>query len=106
MAFLGSLLALLTSTSLLGGAVQAASVIVPGAAWTDTSGNVIQAHGAGILKVSTAEFLHCMCLMLSKVGSTFYMHGEDKTHNSGLFRAVTCYSVTLTVFHVGSSMVS
>ncbi|TFK97512.1 galactan 1,3-beta-galactosidase [Pterulicium gracile] len=76
MAFLGSLLALLTSTSLLGGAVQAASVIVPGAAWTDTSGNVIQAHGAGILKV----------------GSTFYMHGEDKTHNSGLFRAVTCYS--------------
>lgn len=28
-----------------------AAVIVPGATWTDTSGNVIQAHGAGILKV-------------------------------------------------------
>lgn len=30
-----------------------AAVIVPGATWTDTSGNVIQAHGAGILKVFT-----------------------------------------------------
>ena len=30
-----------------------AAVIVPGATWTDTSGNVIQAHGAGILKVVT-----------------------------------------------------
>lgn len=29
----------------------AESVIVPGAAWTDTSGNTIQAHGAGIFKV-------------------------------------------------------
>lgn len=28
------------------------SVIVPGAAWTDTSGNSIQAHGGGFLKVS------------------------------------------------------
>lgn len=32
--------------------VSAESVIVPGARWTDTSGNTIQAHGAGILKVS------------------------------------------------------
>ena len=30
---------------------QAANQIVSGATWTDTSGNVIQAHGAGILKV-------------------------------------------------------
>lgn len=29
------------------------AVIVPGATWTDTSGNVIQAHGAGLLKVRT-----------------------------------------------------
>lgn len=29
-----------------------AAVIVPGATWTDTSGNVIQAHGGGFLKVS------------------------------------------------------
>ena len=27
-----------------------AAVIVPGATWTDTSGNVIQAHGGGMLK--------------------------------------------------------
>lgn len=29
----------------------AQNVIVSGAAWKDTSGNSIQAHGAGILKV-------------------------------------------------------
>lgn len=34
----------------------AESVIVPGAAWTDTSGNAIQAHGAGILKVGTPVY--------------------------------------------------
>ena len=56
-------------------------LVVPGATWTDTSGNVIQAHGGGILKV----------------GSTYYWHGEDKAHNSGLFRAVSCYSVCLNV---------
>ncbi|TFK30708.1 galactan 1,3-beta-galactosidase [Coprinopsis marcescibilis] len=50
--------------------------IVSGADWRDTSGNIIQAHGGGILKVD----------------STYYWHGEDKTHNSGLFRAVACYS--------------
>ncbi|PFH54728.1 carbohydrate-binding module family 35 protein [Amanita thiersii Skay4041] len=53
-----------------------AAVIVPGATWTDTSGNVIQAHGGGFLKV----------------GSTFYWFGEDKSHNSGLFKAVSCYT--------------
>jgi hypothetical protein len=45
------------------------TVIVPGAPWTDTSGNRIQAHGGGILKV----------------GSTFYWFGEDKAANSALF---------------------
>ncbi|KAJ7124820.1 galactan 1,3-beta-galactosidase [Mycena crocata] len=53
-----------------------AAVIVPGATWTDTSGNVIQAHGGGFLKVN----------------STFYWFGEDKTLNSALFRAVSCYT--------------
>ncbi|KAF5338437.1 hypothetical protein D9758_012214 [Tetrapyrgos nigripes] len=57
------------------GAAQAA-VIVPGATWTDTSGNIIQAHGGGFLKV----------------GSTFYWFGEDKAHNSALFSAVSCYT--------------
>ncbi|KDR85274.1 hypothetical protein GALMADRAFT_131985 [Galerina marginata CBS 339.88] len=55
--------------------VQAA-LIVPGAAWTDTTGNVIQAHGGGFLKV----------------GSTYYWFGEDKSHNSALFKAVSCYT--------------
>ena len=32
------------------------NVIVSGATWTDTSGNVIQAHGAGILKVRVLHF--------------------------------------------------
>ncbi|TFK76713.1 galactan 1,3-beta-galactosidase [Pluteus cervinus] len=57
-------------------AIAQAAVIVPGATWTDTSGNAIQAHGGGILKVD----------------STYYWHGEDKAHNSGSFRAVSCYT--------------
>ncbi|KAF5392556.1 hypothetical protein D9757_002173 [Collybiopsis confluens] len=55
-----------------------AAVIVPGATWLDTSGNVIQAHGAGILKV----------------GSTYYWFGEDKVLDSTLFHAVSCYTST------------
>ncbi|EGO02770.1 glycoside hydrolase family 43 protein [Serpula lacrymans var. lacrymans S7.3] len=57
---------------------RAENVIVPGAAWTDTNGNVIQAHGTGLLKVD----------------NTFYWFGEDKTDNSALFEAVPCYSST------------
>ncbi|CAK5280057.1 unnamed protein product [Mycena citricolor] len=65
--------------SLLACVVAAKAVlIVPGAVWTDTQGNTIQAHGAGILKV----------------GSTFYWFGEDKAANSALFSAVSCYSST------------
>ncbi|KDQ54900.1 carbohydrate-binding module family 35 protein [Jaapia argillacea MUCL 33604] len=58
--------------------VRGDTVIVPGATWTDTSGNVIQAHGGGILTV----------------GNTFYWFGEDKASNSDLFTAVSCYSST------------
>ncbi|EIW60508.1 galactan 1,3-beta-galactosidase [Trametes versicolor FP-101664 SS1] len=58
--------------------VNGQSLIVPGAPWKDTSGNAIQAHGAGILKV----------------GSTFYWFGEDKSHNSASFKAVSCYTST------------
>ncbi|KIY45219.1 glycoside hydrolase family 43 and carbohydrate-binding module family 35 protein [Fistulina hepatica ATCC 64428] len=50
--------------------------IVPGATWYDTDGNVIQAHGAGFLNVN----------------STYYWFGEDKTDNSALFHAVSCYT--------------
>ncbi|KAI0267698.1 galactan 1,3-beta-galactosidase [Gloeopeniophorella convolvens] len=49
--------------------------IVPGATWTDTSGNVIQAHGGGFLK-------------------HWYWFGEDKAANSALFHAVSCYTST------------
>ena len=37
--------------ALVAGTAFAQNVIVPGAAWKDTSGNSIQAHGAGLLKV-------------------------------------------------------
>ncbi|THH21295.1 hypothetical protein EW146_g239 [Bondarzewia mesenterica] len=63
-------------TLLLASLHAVAQVIVPGAAWTDTSGNVIQAHGGGFLKV----------------GSTYYWFGEDKSANSALFKAVSCYT--------------
>ncbi|KAJ7225997.1 galactan 1,3-beta-galactosidase [Mycena pura] len=59
--------------------VAQATVIVPGATWTDTSGTPIQAHGAGILKVAR---------------STFYWFGEDKASNTTLFHAVSCYTST------------
>ena len=36
---------------------QTTNVIVPGSAWTDTSGNSIQAHGAGTLKVRFCNVL-------------------------------------------------
>ncbi|KAI0747996.1 galactan 1,3-beta-galactosidase [Daedaleopsis nitida] len=63
---------------LLAGVSAVGAQIVSGARWTDTSGNAIQAHGAGIIKV----------------GNTFYWVGEDKSHNSALFKAVSCYSST------------
>ncbi|KAI0709067.1 galactan 1,3-beta-galactosidase [Earliella scabrosa] len=63
---------------LLAGLSAVRAQIVSGARWTDTSGNPIQAHGAGIIKV----------------GNTFYWVGEDKSHNSALFKAVSCYSST------------
>lgn len=45
------------SVYLLGKSLSAyAGLVVPGAAWTDTSGNVIQAHGGGFLKVT--EVVH------------------------------------------------
>ena len=57
---------MLSSLSLICGvlaglsAVRGQSVIVPGAHWTDTSGNSIQAHGAGIIKVCTISAYECV----------------------------------------------
>ena len=78
---MASLLLFASLATLLVFASAQNNVIVSGATWTDTSGNVIQAHGAGMLKV----------------GSTFYWFGEDKAHNSALFRAVSCDTVGLLV---------
>jgi hypothetical protein len=56
-------------------ALAAPATITPGTVWTDTSGGVIQAHGEGI----------------TKVGSTYYWIGEDKTAGSP-FQNIKCYS--------------
>jgi hypothetical protein len=73
------LLACLLVLGLLGlGAIPAFAAtvtITPGTVWTDTSGNVIQAHGEGI----------------TKVGDVYYWLGEDKTGGSP-FQNIKCYS--------------
>lgn len=54
-----------------------ARVIVPGAAWNDQNGNLVQLHGGSVLKV----------------GDTYYGYGEDKS--AGVtFTAVACYTST------------
>lgn len=74
---------------------SSAALVVPGAAWTDTSGNLIQAHGGGFLKVSAMFLFIGQNSYYSQVGSTYYWHGEDKSANSALFKAVSCYSVNI-----------
>lgn len=54
---------------------QPTKTIVPAAGWTDDTGRMVQAHGVGI----------------TKVDSTYYMFGEDKTAG-GVYTAVACYS--------------
>src|SRR5258708_3445637 len=54
------------------------AAIIPGGSWTDTSGNSLQAHGAGLIKV----------------GSTYYWFGEDRTQNNVAYVAISCYSST------------
>jgi hypothetical protein len=58
-------------------ASAATATLTPGTMWTDTAGQRLQAHGAGIFTV----------------GSTYYMVGEDKSAGS-TFTAVACYSST------------
>lgn len=60
-----------------GGSATGSVTIVPGAVWNDTQGNVIQAHGEGIIKVA----------------GTYYWLGEDKTNGSP-FQNIKCYSST------------
>ena len=58
-------------------AVDLATAIVPGAAWSDQNGTLAQLHGVGLLKA----------------GDIYYAFGEDKTAG-GTFTAVACYSST------------
>ncbi|OTA96588.1 carbohydrate-binding module family 35 protein [Hypoxylon sp. CO27-5] len=56
---------------------EASLQIVPGATWTASNSEHVQAHGAGIIKVD----------------STYYLIGEDKTQGSA-FQNINCYSST------------
>ncbi len=58
-------------------ALAVVSSIVPGDLWYDTSNNLIEAHGGGILKV----------------GNTYYWYGEDRSNGSPT-QTVSCYSST------------
>lgn len=58
-------------------AAAAPVTVTPGTVWNDTSGNRIQAHGEGIIKV----------------GDTYYWLGEDKTDGSP-FQNIKCYAST------------
>ncbi len=62
-------------------AYAASVTITPAGTWNDNNGTLIQAHGGGI----------------TKVGSTYYWFGEDKTGESSgnaFFLDVPCYSST------------
>jgi hypothetical protein len=58
------------------GFAQNWQTVVNGEHWEDTDGKRIQAHGGGFIKVE----------------DTYYWFGEDKSHNSHLFKAVNCYA--------------
>jgi len=72
------------------GTLMPTNPIVPAAGWTDDAGRLVQAHGAGIFKV----------------GSTYYMVGEDKTAGQQ-YSAVSCYSSQdLTTWHFEGNALS
>ena len=76
------MLAAMWALSVVATPAHAASVtITPAGTWNDNRGTLIQAHGGGI----------------TKVGSTYYWFGEDKTGESSgnaFFQNVPCYSST------------
>ncbi|KAI1633066.1 glycoside hydrolase family 43 protein [Biscogniauxia mediterranea] len=59
----------------LASAAEASLQVVPGATWTTSNSQHLQAHGAGVIRVD----------------STYYLIGEDKTNGSA-FQNVNCYS--------------
>src|SRR5258708_3992870 len=77
---LGALIALITTLLLSVSTAHAdtSGTFTPGAAWNDTSGNTLQMHGLGIVKV----------------GSVWYGFGENKAGESSTtaaFQSVSCY---------------
>jgi hypothetical protein len=74
-AIVAILLALVAVVAVRSPAEAATATVTPGVQWTDTAGNRLQAHGTGFFKV----------------GSTYYMVGEDKSAGA-TFTAVACYS--------------
>ena len=77
-----ALIVMVWTFSLLATPARAAPVtITPAGTWNATNGTLIQAHGGGI----------------TRVGSTYYWFGEDKTGESSgnaFFQNVPCYSST------------
>jgi hypothetical protein len=66
-----------TGTGGAGGATGDVIITIQnGVFWNDTSGKRIEAHGAGLILV----------------GDTWYWIGEDKSANSGTFKAVNAYA--------------
>ena len=63
--------------SLLGQSSSQQNALAPGQPWKTVDGQIIQAHGAGIIQV----------------GNTWYWIGENKTHGAS-FYANSCYSST------------
>jgi len=51
---------------------------IPGALWCDTNGNLIQAHGGGLLYDDSSK--------------TYYWYGEDRNASSHYAKGVSCYS--------------
>jgi hypothetical protein len=72
------------------------AVIVSGATWNDTSGNTIQAHGGGFLKVKTYlayKFYHILTAFYIRSGQ--HSTGSVKTNHiivaySKLFHVIQC----------------
>jgi hypothetical protein len=81
---LGALIALIAAAFLVSAATAQADTsgtFTPGAAWNDTSGNTLQMHGLGIVKV----------------GSAWYGFGENKSGESSTtaqFQSISCYKST------------
>lgn len=77
----GAVVAVVLAATAAPALADTTATFTPGATWTDTSGNVLQMHGLGIVKS----------------GSTWYAFGENKSGESSgnaAFQSIACYSST------------